>query len=33
VLPVTAKWGVWVGEWEMEVEAPGCEVLVFRLRR
>ena len=32
VLPVTAKWCVWVGEWEMEVEAPGCEVLVFRLR-
>jgi hypothetical protein len=32
-LPVTAKWRVWVGEWEMEVEAPGCEVLVFRLRR
>jgi len=33
VLPVTAKWRVWVGEWEMEVEAPGCEVLVFSLRR
>jgi hypothetical protein len=33
VLPVTAKWREWVGEWEMEVEAPGCEVLVYRLRR
>jgi hypothetical protein len=32
-LPVTAKWRVWVGEWEMEVEAPGCDVLVFRFRR
>jgi hypothetical protein len=33
VLPVSAEWRVWVGEWEMEVEAPGCEILVFRLRR
>jgi hypothetical protein len=33
VLPVTAEWHEWVGEWEMEVEAPGCEVLVYRLRR
>jgi len=33
VLPVTADWHVWVGEWEMEVVAPGCEVLVFRLGR
>jgi hypothetical protein len=33
VLPVTAEWHEWVGEWEMEVEAPGCEVLAFRLRR
>ena len=33
VLPVTAEWRVWVGQWEMEVEAPGCEVLVFRLGR
>jgi hypothetical protein len=32
-LPVTSKWRVWVGEWEMEVEAPGCDVLVFRFRR
>jgi len=33
ILPVTAEWRVWVGQWEMEVEAPGCEVLVFRLGR
>jgi hypothetical protein len=32
ILPVTAEWRVWVGQWEMEVEAPGCEVLIFRLR-
>jgi len=33
VLPVTAEWHEWVGEWDMEVEAPGCEVLVFRMKR
>ena len=33
VLPSTARARVWVGEWEIEVEAPGCEVLVFRLGR
>jgi hypothetical protein len=33
VLPVTGQSRVWVREWEIEVEAPGCEVLVFRLRR
>jgi hypothetical protein len=33
VLPVTAQWRECVGEWEMEVVAPGCEVLVYRLRR
>jgi hypothetical protein len=33
VLPVTAEWRVWVGQWEMQVEAPGCEVLVFSSRR
>ena len=33
VLPVTGESRVWVGDWEIEVEAPGCEVLVFRLRR
>ena len=31
VLPVTAEWHEWVGEWEVEVEAPGCEVLAFSL--
>jgi hypothetical protein len=33
VLPVTGQALVWVGEWEMEVEAPGCEVLAFKLGR
>jgi hypothetical protein len=33
VLPVTAEWHEWVGEWDMEVEAPSCEVLAFRMRR
>ena len=33
VLPVTAEWQEWVGQWEMEVEAPGCEVLAFRMKR
>jgi len=32
VLPVTAEWHEWVGEWEVEVEAPGCEVLAFSLK-
>ena len=29
VLPVTAEWHVWVGQWEMEIEAPGCDVLGY----
>jgi hypothetical protein len=29
-LPVTAAPRVWVGEWEMEVEASGCDVLAFK---
>lgn len=33
VLAVTAQWHVWVGQWEMEVEAPGCEVLAFGHKR
>jgi hypothetical protein len=33
VLPVTAEWRVWVGEWKMEVEAPGCEILLFSSRQ
>jgi len=28
-LPVTAQWKVWVGQWLMDVEAPGCEVQVL----
>jgi hypothetical protein len=30
VLPATAQWQVWVGQWEMEVDAPGCDVLAFK---
>ena len=30
VLPVNGTWRVWVGQWEVEVEAPGCQTLVFR---
>jgi hypothetical protein len=29
IIPVTGHWRVWVGQWEMEVEAPGCDVRVF----
>ena len=29
VLPVTGQWRVWVGQWKMEVEAPGCDVRAF----
>ena len=31
VLPVIAEWHEWVGQWEIEVEAPGCEVLAFKM--
>ena len=30
VLPVTAQWRVWVGQWILEVDAPGCDVLTFK---
>jgi len=30
VLPVTAPWRVWVGQWILEVDAPGCDVLSFK---
>jgi hypothetical protein len=30
VLPVTAQWRVWVGQWTMEVDAPGADVLLFK---
>ncbi len=30
VLPVTAQWRVWVGQWILEVDAPGCDVLSFK---
>jgi hypothetical protein len=29
VIPVTGHWLVWVGQWEMEVEAPGCDIRMF----
>ena len=31
VLPVTAEWHVWVGQWQMEVDAPGCQVLSYNM--
>jgi hypothetical protein len=30
VLPVTGEWRVWVGQWILEVDAPGCDVLSFK---
>ena len=30
VLPVTDLWRVWVGQWILEVDAPGCDVLSFK---
>jgi hypothetical protein len=33
VLPLTGAISGWVGEWQMEVEAPGCDVLVRSLRQ
>ncbi len=30
VLPVTDSWRVWVGEWQMEVDGPGCDVINFK---
>ena len=33
ILSVTADWHVWVGEWEIEVEAPSCVVLPFRRKK
>ncbi len=29
VLPVTDAWKVWIGEWVMEVEATGCDLIDF----
>jgi hypothetical protein len=29
-LRVTGQWRVWVGDWVLEVEAPGCDVLTFK---
>jgi hypothetical protein len=33
VLSVTADWHVWVGQWEIEVEAPGCQILSFKMNK
>jgi len=30
VLRVTDLWRVWVGQWILEVDAPGCDVLSFK---
>ncbi len=30
ILRVTDLWRVWVGQWILEVEAPGCDVLTFK---
>jgi hypothetical protein len=30
VLPVTDLWRVWVGQWILEVDAPGCDVFTFK---
>jgi len=32
-IPATGAWHEWVGEWTLEVDAPGCAVLPFRMRR
>jgi hypothetical protein len=32
ILPVTGQWKVWVGQWDLEVNAPGCEVITHRLK-
>ncbi|MDR3674664.1 MAG: hypothetical protein P4N24_04190 [Acidobacteriota bacterium] len=31
VLPVTDLWREWVGQWIVEVDAPGCDVLSFKI--
>ena len=33
VLPVIAEWHEWVGHWETEVEAPGCQILPFKMTK
>ncbi len=30
VIPVTDSWKVWVGEWVMEVEGTGCDIINFK---
>jgi hypothetical protein len=32
VIPATGKWNEWVGKWDLEVDAPGCEVLNFHMK-
>lgn len=30
VLRVTDQWRVWIGQWTLEVDAPGCDVLNYK---
>ena len=30
VLRVTAEWREWVGQWILEVDAPGCDIRIFK---
>jgi hypothetical protein len=30
IMPVKDLWRVWVGQWIVEVDAPGCEVLTYK---
>jgi hypothetical protein len=30
VLPITDLWREWVGQWIVEVDAPGCDVISFK---
>ena len=30
VLPATDKWREWVGQWILEIDAPGCDVHIFK---
>jgi hypothetical protein len=33
ILRVTAEWHEWVGQWEIEVEAPGCQIVPFKMNK
>jgi hypothetical protein len=32
VIPATGKWHEWVGQWDLEVDAPGSDVLNYRMK-